>query len=60
MISLMRGPAHEVLLEAARGAALLGVGNHGLQGLKGYLLDSVSHSIVVKAPSPVLIVGAAQ
>lgn len=53
---LVRGPAQKVLLEAADGAALIVVGNHGLRGFMRFLLGSVSRSIVVNALCPVVVV----
>lgn len=55
---LVRGPAQWALLDAARGAALLVVGNHGLRGVKRLLLGSVSHSIVLNIQSPTVVVSA--
>ena len=54
--SLVRGPAHRAVLEAAEDAALIVVGNHGLRGLRRVLLGSVSHSIVLDTPCPVVVV----
>ena len=54
--TLVRGPAHRAVLDAAEHAALIVVGNHGLHGLKRILLGSVSHSIILDAVSPVVVV----
>ncbi|TFB77293.1 universal stress protein [Cryobacterium glaciale] len=56
--SLVRGPAQSVLLDAARGAALLVVGDHGIKGLSKLLLGSVSHSIVLNIQSPMVVIPA--
>jgi len=56
--TLVRGPAQWALLDAARGAALLVVGNHGLRGIKRLLLGSVSHSIVLNIQSPTVVISA--
>ncbi|KFF59950.1 hypothetical protein JF66_07845 [Cryobacterium sp. MLB-32] len=57
--SLVRGAPQWALLEAARGAALLVVGNHGVHGIKRFLLGSVSHSLVLNIQSPTVVVNAA-
>ena len=57
--TLVRGPAQPALLEAARGATLLVVGNHGRRGVERLLLGSVSHSIALHIPSPTVVVRAA-
>jgi len=57
--ALVRGAAQWALLEAARGAALLVVGNHGVHGIKRFLLGSVSHSLVLNIQSPTVVVNAA-
>lgn len=54
--SLGRGGAASVLLEAARGAALLVVGSRGLGGFAGLLLGSVSTKMANHSPCPVVIV----
>jgi nucleotide-binding universal stress UspA family protein len=54
--TLVRGPAYRAVLEAAENAALIAVGNHGLRGLKRVLLGSVSHSVVLDAVCPVVVV----
>lgn len=55
---LVRGAAQSALLDAARGAALLVVGDHGLTGVSRLLLGSVSHSIVLNIQSPMVIIPA--
>jgi nucleotide-binding universal stress UspA family protein len=55
---LVRGAAQSALLDAARGAALLVVGNHGLTGVSRLLLGSVSHSIVLNIQSPLVVIPA--
>lgn len=56
--SLVRGSAQAALLEAAEEAALVVVGNHSLRGLRRFLLGSVSRSVVINAPCPVVVVHA--
>lgn len=56
---LAHGPAQSALLEAARGATLLVVGNHGVRGVERLLLGSVSHSVVLNIVSPTVVVSAA-
>lgn len=51
-----RGDAAKVLLEAARGADLLVVGNHGHGGLAAALLRSVAHECAHRASCPVVLV----
>ena len=53
---LIRGPAQKALLDASEDAALLVVGNHGLRGLKRFLLGSVSRSVVLRAACAVVVV----
>ena len=53
---LAHGPAQSALLEAARGATLLVVGNHGVHGVERLLLGSVSHSMVLNIVSPMVVV----
>lgn len=57
---LAHGPAQSALLEAARGSALLVVGNHGVRGVERLLLGSVSHSMVLNIVSPTVVVSAAR
>lgn len=57
--SLVRGAPQWALLEASRGAALLVVGNHGVHGIKRFLLGSVSHSLVLNIHCPTVVVNAA-
>ncbi|TFD54568.1 universal stress protein [Cryobacterium frigoriphilum] len=56
--TLVRGAPQWALLDAARGAALVVVGNHGLYGIRRMLLGLVSHSIVLNIQSPTVIVNA--
>ncbi|MDH6235733.1 universal stress protein [Cryobacterium sp. CG_9.6] len=58
--SLTRGAPQWALLDAARGASLLVVGNHGVHGIKRFLLGSVSHSLVLNIQSPTVVVNAAR
>jgi len=50
------GHAAEILLERARGADLLVVGNRGRGGFAGTLLGSVGQHCVQHAPCPVVVV----
>lgn len=54
--SVVEGRAAEVLVEAARGAALLVVGSRGHGAFTGMLLGSVSEYCVAHAPCPVVVV----
>lgn len=54
--SVVLGNAAQVLLEAARGAELLVLGNRGHGGFAGALLGSVGQHCVHHAPCPVVIV----
>lgn len=55
-LQLVEGSAADVLLDAARSAALIVMGNRGRGGLAGRLLGSVSRSVLNQAGSSVLIV----
>jgi nucleotide-binding universal stress UspA family protein len=50
------GRAADVLLQEAKEADLIVVGNRGLGGFSSLLLGSVSHQVVQHAPSPVTVV----
>ena len=50
------GQAAEVLLQEAKEADLIVVGNRGLGGFSSLLLGSVSHQVVQHAPCPVTVV----
>ena len=53
---LVRGAPQWTLLDAARGAALVVVGNHGLYGIRRLLLGVVSHSLVLNIQSPTVVI----
>jgi nucleotide-binding universal stress UspA family protein len=55
-----RGDAAEALLEAARGAELLVLGNHGRGALSGALAASVAQHCVRHAACPLVLVPAAE
>jgi nucleotide-binding universal stress UspA family protein len=57
-ISLVQGDASEALLETAKGADLLVVGNRGRGAIKELLLGSTSGRVADHAPCPVVIVRA--
>ena len=57
-ISLVQGDASEALLETAKGAHLLVVGNRGRGAIKEALLGSTSGRVADHAPCPVVIVRA--
>ncbi len=57
-ISLAEGDASDALLEAAKGADLLVVGNRGRGALREALLGSTSGRVADHAPCPVVIVRA--
>jgi nucleotide-binding universal stress UspA family protein len=52
----MQGQSADVLLQEARDADLIVVGNRGHGGFASLLLGSVSHEVVQHAPCPVTIV----
>jgi nucleotide-binding universal stress UspA family protein len=52
---IVEGPAAQVLIEAARGAALLVLGSRGRGGFAGLLLGSVSQQCAQHPPCPVVI-----
>jgi len=54
--SALEGPAARVLIETAKGADLLVVGNRGLSGFVEVLLGSVTLHCVSHAPCPVVVV----
>jgi nucleotide-binding universal stress UspA family protein len=54
-LSVLEGPAAQLLIEAGRGADLLVVGSRGHGGFIGLLLGSVSQQCAQHPPCPVLI-----
>ena len=52
---IFEGPAAQVLIETARGAALLVLGSRGRGGFAGLLLGSVSQQCAQHPPCPVVI-----
>jgi nucleotide-binding universal stress UspA family protein len=52
----MNGSPAGCLLDAAKGADLLVVGQRGLGGIAGLLLGSVSHAVTHHAPCPVVVI----
>lgn len=57
-VTLVQGDASDALLESAKGADLLVVGNRGRGALKEALLGSTSGRVADRAPCPVVIVRA--
>jgi nucleotide-binding universal stress UspA family protein len=57
-VALVQGDASDALLESAKGAELLVVGNRGRGALKEALLGSTSGRVADHAPCPVVIVRA--
>lgn len=55
---VVQGQAAEVLLEQAKDASLIVVGNRGRGGFASLMLGSVSQQVVHHAPCPVLVVRA--
>lgn len=54
--SLIMGDPHWALIEAAKDAALLVMGNHGRRGISRMLLGSVSHSVILNMTVPTVVV----
>jgi nucleotide-binding universal stress UspA family protein len=57
-VALVQGDASDALLESAKGADLLVVGNRGRGALKEALLGSTSGRVADHAPCPVVVVRA--
>jgi nucleotide-binding universal stress UspA family protein len=53
---VVKGHPTSIILEEAKDAALVVVGNRGRGGVASLLLGSVSHHVVHLAPCPVLVV----
>jgi nucleotide-binding universal stress UspA family protein len=53
---VLEGSAAEQLVERAKGASLLVLGNRGRGGFRGLLLGSVAHQCAAHAQCPVVIV----
>lgn len=56
--TLVRSAPQSALLDAARGCALLVVGDHGLAGATTLLPGAVTHSIVLNIQSPTVVIPA--
>lgn len=56
---IKQGDPVEVLQEAARGAALLVVGNRGFRGFRRFFIGSVSQAVVLSADVPTVVVSGA-
>lgn len=54
-----QGVSADVLLQAARGAQMLVVGNRGFRGIKRFFLGSVSQMVVLSAGVPTVVVNGA-
>ncbi|MFH8476723.1 universal stress protein [Streptomyces sp. NPDC018000] len=54
--SVVQGPAHQELIEAAAGAELLVVGARRTGGWRGFHLGPVNHAMLHYAPCPVAVV----
>ncbi|MEW9529537.1 universal stress protein [Microbispora sp. NPDC049125] len=54
--ALLPGDPRPALIEAARDAELLVIGNHGLGGFRGLLLGSVAYGLAGHAPCHVVVV----
>ena len=54
--SILPGDPRAALIEAAKGARMLVVGNHGLGGFRGLLVGSVAHAVAGHAPCDVVVV----
>jgi nucleotide-binding universal stress UspA family protein len=55
-VEVVEGPAHDVLVSRAHGAALLVVGSTGHGELGSLLLGSVALHCAMHAPCPVMVV----
>ena len=53
---LVRAPAPQAIIEAAKGAAMIVVGTHGHGPAMGALLGSVSNAVLHKAHLPVVVI----
>ncbi|GLW09330.1 hypothetical protein Misp01_44590 [Microtetraspora sp. NBRC 13810] len=54
---MLPGDPRPVLVDAAAGAELLVVGDHGLGGFRGLLLGSVALGVAGRTPCPAVVVG---